>query len=132
MIKFEEGKIYTNGNKSCKAEILKRTAKTVTVNTDQEKEVRRGITVYNGKEQFFPFGKYSMAPVISADRPVEEVQKPVNEARERYEVLINEVEALLSKISMKINDHAANHRPDINWGHVGDINYIAKKLEEIL
>jgi hypothetical protein len=132
MIKFEEGKTYTNGNKSCKVEVLKRTTKTVTIITDQGKEGRRKIIFYNGKEQFFPFGKYSMAPVISADRPVEEVQKQGTEARERYEVLINEVEALLSKISMKINDHAAKHHPDIDWGHVGDLGYIAKKLEEIL
>jgi hypothetical protein len=132
MIKFEEGKTYTNGNKSCKVEVLKRTTKTVTIITDQGKEGRRKIIFYNGKEQFFPFGRYSMAPVISADRPVEEVLKLVTEARERYENLIIEAETLLSKISMKINDHAAKHHPNINWGHVGDINYIVKKLEEVL
>ena len=46
--------------------ILSRTAKTVTVNV-HGKIVRRGISLWNGIEQFKPFGSYSMCTVISAD-----------------------------------------------------------------
>lgn len=47
--------------------ILGRTAKTVTVKVSG-KTVRRGLTVYDGCEQFKPFGSYSMCAIISADR----------------------------------------------------------------
>lgn len=46
--------------------ILSRTAKTVTVNVNG-KVVRRGISVWNGIEQFKPHGSYSMCAIISAD-----------------------------------------------------------------
>lgn len=46
--------------------ILARTAKTITT-TVRGKEVRRGLSIYNGVEQFKPFGSYSMAMVIGAD-----------------------------------------------------------------
>jgi len=45
--------------------ILKRTAKTVTVNIYGE-EKRRGIYILNDCENFSPFGSYSMSPVIQA------------------------------------------------------------------
>jgi hypothetical protein len=48
--------------------ILARTAKTVTT-TVRGKEVRRGLSTYNGVEQFKPFGSYSMAMVIDANDP---------------------------------------------------------------
>lgn len=48
--------------------ILARTAKTVTVNV-QGQTVRRGISVYEGVEQFKPFGTYSMCTTIGADDP---------------------------------------------------------------
>ena len=47
--------------------ILSRTAKTVTVKGHGE-TVRRGISLWNGVEQFRPFGNYSMAAIISADK----------------------------------------------------------------
>jgi hypothetical protein len=47
--------------------ILGRTAKTVTI-ARHGKQVRRGIFVYNGVEQFKPFGTYSMCAIISADK----------------------------------------------------------------
>jgi hypothetical protein len=46
--------------------ILARTAKSVTVDV-HGKTVRRGISVYEGVEQFKPFGSYSMCAIISAD-----------------------------------------------------------------
>lgn len=47
--------------------ILGRTAKTVTV-TVHGKTVRRGLQVWEGVEQFKPFGTYSMCAIISADK----------------------------------------------------------------
>lgn len=47
--------------------ILARTTKSVTVQV-HGKTVRRGLSVYNGVEQFKPFGSYSMCAVIGADR----------------------------------------------------------------
>jgi hypothetical protein len=46
--------------------ILKRTAKTVTVKLEHEKERRCKIHVIRGQEFIFPFGNYSMAPIIRA------------------------------------------------------------------
>jgi hypothetical protein len=48
--------------------ILSRTNHTVTT-TVRGKQVRRGLSVYNGVEQFKPFGSYSMAMVIDANDP---------------------------------------------------------------
>lgn len=45
-----------------------RTAKSVTVDV-HGKRVRRGLYIAGGAERFNPFGTYSMAPSIAADRP---------------------------------------------------------------
>lgn len=47
--------------------ILARTAKSVTVNV-HGKVVRRGLQIWEGVEQFKPFGSYSMCAVISANK----------------------------------------------------------------
>lgn len=47
--------------------ILGRTPKSVTVNV-HGKTVRRGLSIYDGVEQFKPFGTYSMCAVIRADK----------------------------------------------------------------
>jgi hypothetical protein len=69
---FEVGKTYytrsiADYDTIFSFEILGRTAKTVTT-TVYGKIVNRGIRVYDGREQFKPFGTYSMCAVISADR----------------------------------------------------------------
>jgi hypothetical protein len=46
--------------------ILRRTAKTVTTQV-HGKTVRRGLSLWNGVEQFSPYGRYSMAPIVGAD-----------------------------------------------------------------
>lgn len=46
--------------------ILARTAKQVTINV-HGKTVRRGVFIWDGIEQFKPFGTYSMCAIISAD-----------------------------------------------------------------
>ena len=47
--------------------IIDRTAKTVTVKVSG-KTVRRGLSIYDGCEQFKPFGTYSMCAIIRANR----------------------------------------------------------------
>jgi hypothetical protein len=47
-------------------EILARTAKTVTIKVNGS-IVRRGLSVFDGVEQFKPYGTYSMCAVIGAD-----------------------------------------------------------------
>jgi hypothetical protein len=71
-MKFEVGKTYATRS-ICDHDcifsfvIRARTAKTVTVDV-HGKTVKRGIQVYEGVEQFKPFGTYSMCAVISADK----------------------------------------------------------------
>ena len=54
-----------------KFQILSRTAKTITTLVSGN-PVKRGLTVYDGVEQFKPFGTYSMCAIVSADRVVRE------------------------------------------------------------
>jgi len=70
MQKFETGKTYSTSSicdHNCiySFEILKRTAKSVWIKAHNE-ITRRKITVYEGRETFLPFGRYSMCPVITA------------------------------------------------------------------
>lgn len=78
MTKFETGKTYRTrfiGDSDSKIDVTieRRTAKTVWFidpmdygNGRQVKSAR--VTVRDGVEEFFPTGRYSMAPVIKADR----------------------------------------------------------------
>jgi len=50
--------------------ILSRTAKTVTITSRHDKAVKRGLSVYDGVENFKPFGTYSMCTIVSADKEV--------------------------------------------------------------
>ena len=54
------------GDSDCKViiTIAKRTAKRITTETGKV----LGISVWNGVEQVKPWGTYSMAPIVSADR----------------------------------------------------------------
>lgn len=73
--KFEVGKTYATRS-ICDHDcifsfvILARTAKMVTVNV-HGKTVRRGLSLYEGVEQFSPYGRYSMAAIIRADKQAE-------------------------------------------------------------
>lgn len=71
MTQFQVGKTYATRSicdHDCifSFDILGRTAKSVTVNV-HGKTVRRGLSVYEGVEQFKPFGNYSMCAIIGAD-----------------------------------------------------------------
>jgi len=73
MKSFEAGKNYQtrsicDHNCIFTAKVLKRTAKTVTVITDQGEARCKIHTDDEGEEFFFPYGRYSMAPVIKASR----------------------------------------------------------------
>lgn len=53
--------------------IVRRTARNVWFRAGTDSEVqRRGITTESGREFFFPFGRYSMAAIVSSDRVVAE------------------------------------------------------------
>lgn len=69
---FDIGKSYWTrsiGDHDCihRFTILARTAKTVTIHHNGS-DVRRGLSVYDGVEQFKPFGTYSMCAIIRASR----------------------------------------------------------------
>jgi hypothetical protein len=72
MTQFQVGKTYYQRSMcdhDCifRFPILDRTDHSVTVEV-HGKIVRRGVEIYEGVEQFAPFGRYSMAVLISADR----------------------------------------------------------------
>ncbi len=72
MTQFQIGKTYATRSicdHDCifSHEILARTAKTVTIKV-HGKIVRRGLSSYQGVEQFKPYGNYSMCAVLQADR----------------------------------------------------------------
>lgn len=71
-VKFEVGVSYycrsaCDSNCIWHFKIIRRTASSVWVLVDG-KECRRGVRVWSGVEKFEPFGRYSMSPVVSADR----------------------------------------------------------------
>ena len=67
--KYYETRLITDANTKVGALILEKTDKSVTVRgTDNlMKSKYRLTTDYQGNEMFFPWGRYSMAPQISAD-----------------------------------------------------------------
>lgn len=75
-IQFQVGRTYYDRS-ACDCDtifsfnILARTAKSVTIEVHGRTQ-RRGITVYDGVEQFKPFGTYSMCAVVCADKPLRE------------------------------------------------------------
>lgn len=86
MTKFETGTEHSTRS-ICDSEcvftvnIIRRTAKSVWIKDMNGETVRRSIQVVDGAEQFFPYGKYSMAPVIRATR----LQEPIGTRAERVE-----------------------------------------------
>jgi len=72
MAKFEAGKTYSTSSicdHTCifSFKIIRRTEKSVWVTGNQIKEpTRKGLYMYNGKENFKPYGTYSMCPIIQA------------------------------------------------------------------
>jgi len=75
MKKFEIGKTYTcnsicNHDCTWSFRVIDRTAKTITVigrDGMQRLKISKKISEYRGAESIYPLGKYSMAPILSAD-----------------------------------------------------------------
>lgn len=76
MKKFEIGQAYSM-NSVCNHEcvwtftVTARTAQTVTLTYGRESircRINKQISEYRGAESVFPLGKYSMAPILSADK----------------------------------------------------------------
>jgi hypothetical protein len=72
IIRFKVGKTYSTRSAADHDTIF---SFKITARTDKQiqtivhgKTVRRGLSIWNGVEQFKPFGSYSMAAIISADR----------------------------------------------------------------
>ncbi len=68
--------------------ILARTAKTVTIPVHNGKIAKRGLYIYEGCEQFKPYGSYSMCPIIGADDEVPEglfTISQINQLRSEFE-----------------------------------------------
>lgn len=77
MKKFEIGTTYTMRS-ACDHEciwsykVTKRTAATVTITDGKETKtcrINRQLSEYRGCESIQPLGRYSMAPILSADHP---------------------------------------------------------------
>lgn len=70
---FQIGTTYTTRS-ACDHEcvfawtVVARTAKQLTLEDRYGEVSKRGVSVWNGVETCLPNGRYSMAPVISADR----------------------------------------------------------------
>lgn len=75
MRKFEVGKQYTHGwigDSDLRTTwlVLKRTAKTITIQDGTKIKTCRiiqGLSEMNGTECVFPFGQYSMCPILRAE-----------------------------------------------------------------
>lgn len=71
--KFEVGQTYvmrwvTDSTLRSLYTVLARTAKTVTIESADGKVSQHRVTVFEGTERVMPFGRYSMAPVLNAER----------------------------------------------------------------
>jgi hypothetical protein len=72
MTKFETGKKYSftfigNSELHVCYEVLKRTAKTITI-TDGRETKSCKVSVWDDIEQVRPYGSYSMCPILGADK----------------------------------------------------------------
>lgn len=70
-MKFEIGQTYwvESGPVVFEFTIVSRTVKFITyTQRNDSRQVRVGISNYDGMERAMPFGRFSMAPQISADR----------------------------------------------------------------
>lgn len=96
MKQFEIGKTYTMASpcdRNCvwTYTVTKRTAKTITINDGQETKtcrVNAQTSEYRDAESIFPLGRYSMCPVLSADKEERpEVQEPTEEAKAEAKII---------------------------------------------
>ena len=75
MTKFETGKKYFTRS-ICDSdciwtfEVIKRTAKRITIQNGSKVSIV-GVNEYDGAELCYPLGRYSMSPILRADREVQ-------------------------------------------------------------
>ena len=77
VVRFEPGRRYAcrsacDHNCVWTFEVVRRTAKSVWIREADGGDrgtKRRKVDVYEGRETVFPLGTFSMAPILSADRP---------------------------------------------------------------
>ena len=77
MMKFETGKTY-HMSSACDHNcvwtytVTARTAQTITLASDRNEVIRcrinKQVSEYRNAESVFPLGKYSMCPILSADK----------------------------------------------------------------
>jgi len=76
MIQFKTGSVYRTrspGDHDCILDykIISRTAKTLKSFDKMDNQIKTyRISVWEGVEQFYPWGKFSMSPVMSADNEI--------------------------------------------------------------
>lgn len=96
MKKFEIGKTYTMTSpcdRNCvwTYTVTKRTAKSITISDGTETKtcrVNAQVSEYRDAESIFPLGRYSMCPVLSADKEeMPEVQEPSEEAEVETKII---------------------------------------------
>lgn len=97
MSKFQVGKTYftrsaCDHNCIFRVTVLRRTEKTIIANCDGEQKTLR-ISLYGSVEQVMPKGRYSMAPIVGADRQApeslqttEQAERAANEAAVRRRI----------------------------------------------
>ena len=57
---------------------------------------------------------------------------PLNPRERAYTQADARVRAALAELRVRLNDKAKAARASNSWGHVGDVNRLAERLEEIL
>ena len=73
MTKFQVGKTYytrSTCNHDClfSYTVVKRTPKFITILKDSGETKRRKVEIWNNAETIYPEGRYSMCPILSANR----------------------------------------------------------------
>ena len=75
MIKFKVGKSYKM-NSLCDTDcvwsytVVRRTAKTLWIKCEADQVTSNRISVYDNIERVYPLGKYSMCPVLTAEKEI--------------------------------------------------------------
>lgn len=107
LIKFAEGKTYSTPS-ICDSECIfsitvdRRTTKTII--TTEGKRLR--ISIYDGREQVFPFGRYSMATIIDASDLDEKRSDSKPQASDTLESLMSEGKEIFTTEQLDAIKHA--------------------------
>jgi len=113
-LKFQVGKYYEtrsigDANIKIGATILDRTDKTVKVKgTDGQMKSSYRLTIdYDGNERFYPWGRYSMAPQISADDEKPKRNPAKKTVSQKISQLVNEGYPQKQAVAVALNEQRA-------------------------